>query len=381
MSINIYVKFSLQSEVWLDSLKTRKRKPISPATLHAFGSYVRRLTPMIGEMKLAEVNNGALRNLVQRLDKEKLSAKTINELVVVVKSVVGSLVDENTGEPLLKREWSSRFIDCPTIAKQKQPCVTTKDVERCLKESNSDQEKVLYAVLAGTGLRIAEALAIHVNGTQDQTSWSPEQVAIDIRSSIFNGREIPRLKTVAARRTVDLDPRLNDLMAQYVEANSIQPGDYLFQARSGRPMHVNTARYRLAKHKILGFHCFRRFYISRRREMGVPEDLIRYAVGHSGRGITDRYSKLGENIELRRDWVLRAGLGFAIPELRLSGHPAPKSSRSSEASSSKASSPAEPATSVESVTPVVDESTYVAEDSDLDDFFLSTPELVAEEAI
>ena len=375
MSINIDVKFSQQSEIWLNSLKTRKRKPISPATLHAFGSYVRRLTPMIGEMKLADVNNGALRDLVQRLDKEKLSAKTINELVAVVKSVVGSLVDENTGEPRLKREWSARFIDCPTIAKQKQPCVTTMDVERCLKESTSDQEKVLYAVLAGSGLRIAEALAVHVGGTQDQTSWNPDSQSIDVRSSIFNGREIPRLKTVAAKRSVDLDPRLNDLMAQYVEANGIRSGDYLFQARSGRPMHVNTARHRLAKHKIPGFHCFRRFYISRRREMGVPEDLIRYAVGHSGRGITDRYSKLGENVELRREWTRRTGLGFAIPELRSVGHPAPKSSKSS-----KASSPAEPTTSVESVTPVVAESTYVAEDSDLDEFFHSTPELVPEEA-
>jgi integrase len=60
-------------------------------------------------------------------------------------------------------------------------------------------------------------------------------------------------------------------------------------------MYQATAHQRLAKHKIPGFHAFRRYRISLMRELGVPEDLIRYAVGHSGRGITDRYLKLGEN--------------------------------------------------------------------------------------
>lgn len=72
------VTFSQQSESWLESLKTRKRKPVSPATLRVFGSYMRRLTPMIGEKNLADISNGVLRDLVQRLDAQKLSAKMIS---------------------------------------------------------------------------------------------------------------------------------------------------------------------------------------------------------------------------------------------------------------------------------------------------------------
>ena len=324
------ITFSQQSELWLDSLKTRKRKPVSPATLRVFGSYVRRLTPTIGEMKLVDITNGVLRELVQKLDAEKLSAKTVNELVAVVKQVVASLVDENTGEPMLKREWSARFIDCPTVANQKQPCLTREDVERCIKNAASDQERVLHCVLAGSGLRIAEALAIHINGQEDQTSWSPQDQAISVRSSIFSGCEIPRLKTAAAKRTVDLDPALSDLIARFIELYGIQPGDYLFEARSGRPMHLKTARERLAKHNVPGFHSFRRHRITWLRERGVREDIIRYWAGHVGsqeggyrQSITDRYSKLGENVELRRDWVLRAGLGFALPEIGKAGRPEP----------------------------------------------------------
>jgi site-specific recombinase XerD len=161
---------------------------------------------MIGDMKLADINNGALKQLVHQLDtREKFSAKTINELVVVVKQAVGSLLDENTGEPLIKREWSARFIDAPTVTKQKQPCMTAKDVDRYIKEATNEQEAVLYAILTGTGLRIAEALAVRVSGKEGQTSWHSERQAIDVRSSLFNGKEISRLTTAAAKRTIDLD--------------------------------------------------------------------------------------------------------------------------------------------------------------------------------
>jgi integrase len=316
---NLDVTFREQSQRWLDDLAIRKRKPVSPATLHAFGSYVRRLNPMIGEMKLADINNGALKQLVQQLDDEKLSAKTINELVAVVKQVVGSVVDQD-GNKVYRREWNHNFMDLPVVSNQNQPCVTYRDVERCIKDAASDQERVLYCVLAGSGLRIAEALAIHVGGQEHRTSWSPERVVIDVHSSIFNGREIGRLKTLAATRTVDLDSRLSDLIAKFVEISGIQPGDYLFQSRSGRPMHLKTARQRLAKHNVRGFHSFRRYRITRLRELGVPEDILRFWVGHEGHGITDRYSKLGENVELRKQWANQAGLGFELPVLSPAPH-------------------------------------------------------------
>jgi len=214
--LDLDVTFNQQAEVWLRELATRKRKPVSPSTLRVFGSYLRRLAPMIGDMKLAEINNAVLRELVQKLDAEKLSAKTINELAAVVKQVVGSVVDQD-GSKVYRREWNHNFIDMPVVSNQSQPCVTANDVERCIKDAASDQERILYAVLAATGLRIAETLSIHVNGREDQTSWNPERQAIDVRSSIFNSQEICRLKTAAAKRTVDLDPGLNDLIVRYVE--------------------------------------------------------------------------------------------------------------------------------------------------------------------
>jgi hypothetical protein len=316
-------------------------------------------------------SNGAVRQLVQELDKQKLSAKTINELVAVVKMVVTSLVGEETGAAIFKREWSAKYIDCPTVLKQKQPCVTAKDVERCITEATSDQEALLYTLLAGTGIRIAEALAVHVCGSGDQTSWDKASEAITIRSSLYNGKEIQRVKTEAGKRTVDLDPALNDLVTRFVELKGIQPGDYLFQTRRGRAMHVNTVRNRLAARGIPGFHSLRRFRITRLRECAVPEDFLRYWVGHAGSGITDRYSKLGECADLRKQWATRAELGFALPEFCKRGDPPPWSHHD-EVTRDDAHPPAAPA---QEVLP------YEATDDDLPiELFVSSTETLAEVA-
>jgi hypothetical protein len=269
--------------------------------------------PIVGaDTLLHDIHNGFLKELASTLSG---SAKTVNESLAVVKAVVASAVDPQTGDRLYPRAWNHSFIDAPTICAQKQPCATAEEVNRAIKNATSHQEQLLYAVLSGAGLRIAEALSIHVAGTELQTSWDQSTSTITVCSSIYNGTEQHRLKTQAANRVVDLDPRLNAAIARFVAEKNIQPGAFLFQSKSGRAMHLRTATARLKKHGIPGFHSFRRFRITWLREIGCPEDIIRFWVGHAGHGITDRYSKLAENVELRKEWARCAGLGFELDRL------------------------------------------------------------------
>jgi hypothetical protein len=149
-------------------------------------------------------------------------------------------------------------------------------------------------------------------GTEEQTSWNQEAATITVRSSMYRGQDQHRVKTQAALREVDIEPRLNTAIVRFVAEQNIQPGVFLFQSTSGRAMHLRTATARLKKRAIPGFHSFRRFWTTRRRDIGVPEDIIRFWLGHAGHDITDRYSKLAENVELRKEWARRAGLGFEL---------------------------------------------------------------------
>jgi integrase len=369
---NADITFHEQAEKWLADLAARKRKPLSPSSLRAFGAYVRRLTPMISDTPLADINNGVAKQVVTMLCDQGLAPKTVSEILATLKSVIASAVDPATGEQLFPITWNSKYIDAPVVGAQHQPCLTRPELEECITNAKSVQEQLFYCVLGGTGLRVSEALSIRVGGIQDQTSWDQESSSIRVRSSVYKGKEQSRLKTPSARRTVDLDPQLNGLIAQFVAANKIQPAAFLFQARTGRSMHLVTATARLAKHGecAKGFHAFRRFRITHLREFGVREEIIRFWVGHSGKGITDKYSKLAENTELRKQWSTRCGLGFGLPEIVKAGHPAP--------SPSKAPEPVAAPKVSEAFQPQPPK--YLAEDSDLDEFFHSTPELVPEEA-
>jgi hypothetical protein len=62
-----------------------------------------------------------------------------------------------------------------------------------------------------------------------------------------------------------------------------------------------------------GFHSFRRYRVTHLRRNRVPEDLLRFWVGHADTSITDVYSKVKEDVGFRQVCAANVGLGFALP--------------------------------------------------------------------
>lgn len=304
------MNFAEQSTTLVKDLTTRNRNPVKPATLQAYNSYLKNhVLPLIGAEDLATFNSGGLRKFARDLQAKGLGPKTITEVVSLTKQIVASAVSSD-GDCLYPREWNGKFIDLPPLGKQKQPMVTEDQLAAALK----DRHRVFYAFLAGTGLRIGEALAVRYGWDGKHTGWDPTKAAVDVRKSLW-GRQEQDPKTPAAVRIVDLEPKLNELLVGYTAARTLPAGAYLFQTSRGGPLwESHLKKYSLKPLKIEGFHTFRRWRVSRLREMGCPEDLIRFWVGHEGKSITDRYSKLAEMEELRKEWARRVGLGFKLPE-------------------------------------------------------------------
>jgi integrase len=108
------------------------------------------------------VGNGALRQFVEILSAAGLAPKTIVNVVTVVKLVVASAVDEE-GDQLHPRVWNHEFefVQLPLVIKEKQnrPTITETEISALLKNVN-EHYAVLLALVAGTALRIGEALAL-----------------------------------------------------------------------------------------------------------------------------------------------------------------------------------------------------------------------------
>lgn len=205
--------------------------------------------------------------------RRKLSPKSIRNIVGVLKLIVGQKV---------WRDWNLRFPEIPI----KEQRFFSPDEMRRIVETASGQWKVMFATLAGTGMRCGEAFGLHVEDL-DLTEGR-----IYIRRSVWEGEEVT-VKTKQGYRAVTIDPILTGMLAAHLGNRKT---GRVFQTRTGTPFCKRNVRRRLnellkeLKLPKAGLHAFRHGRVSVLQAMGVPGDLVKEWVGHSNLHTTSRYT-------------------------------------------------------------------------------------------
>jgi integrase len=308
-AVNLGVTFQQQADWWLRSMQKRKRKPIKPATMKGWENHLKKwLIPNLGAMPVADINNRTLKELVSKMTEAGLSPQTLHTYIKTVKMIVASAVNED-GEELYPRKWNSAFIDLPEIIGQRTPTLTGEDLTQIV-ATTKGQLRLLFALLGGSGLRAGEALGLEIQDI------SPDASTIVIRQSVWNGqKQAP--KTHSALREVDLHPSLAAMLKAFIGERK---SGLLFQTRNGKPLSQSNVVSRCL-HPILkalgrekaGFHSFRRFRVTHLRKNRVPEDLLRFWIGHAGKSVTDGYSMVKNDVAYRQMCAMNVSLGFEIP--------------------------------------------------------------------
>ena len=303
--------FRQQAKVWMDSLRTRRRRPVKPATIANYEHYLdKRLVPILGDMPLSEVGNSALRTLVDHMSAERtpsgepLGPKTIVTYATTAKLVVASAVNAE-GEPLYPRKWNDDFIGVPIVEKEKQKRqkATGEEITDIVSRSKG-RYRVLFAALAGSGMLAGEGLALKFE------DFSSDCRVISITHAIWRGKD-QAPKTPASVRDIDIAEPLAAMFREYIA--NIPAGSYLFATASGKPMNQRNVLRMLHSKRKVGLHVFRRFRTSVLRKTRVPEDLLQLWLGHASKSVTDDYAKqLQEDLPFRQEWAERAGLGFSM---------------------------------------------------------------------
>ncbi len=318
------ITFAQQAEWFLNDCETRKRNPLRTQTLRAYKSHIASLAPLIGYYPLQEVGNKAVANIVTEFSERELTPRSIAAKVFIIKAIRKSAVNDD-GEQLFPITWNSRKIDAPAIDEAKRPTVSAQQVQDAISKADMSR-KALYALLAGSGLRIAEALAIKL-GPDDKisTMWLPDDSKLIVRLQLGRNGFVPT-KTKAGVREVDLAPELNKyLIDSYLTVPPARAaGTRLFANGLGY-----YAKYLIKDGIVGGFHTFRRFRTTHLRLNGVPDALVDYWTGHAAGTITEQYTQVAGVIESRKAHAERAGLGFVLPSLHVERRtviftPAPK---------------------------------------------------------
>jgi integrase len=307
--------FKQRAESFLLEIQSRRRNPVKSATVEAYRSRLNaHILPRLGSLQLATIENGTLKTFVAALSEQKLSPAAINAVVSLVKEVIASAVDAN-GNEMYPRTWNSDFIDLPVVNPRTQtaPVATPKAVQKALGQAIG-QDKALIALLAGSGLRIGEALALMVGPDDGQNSfWQPETATVTIRSTLTPEGIQLTPKTEAGIRQVDLAPELNTFLCTMLLDSELPGSGLLFTSKTGGTMRVASAYDNLRRAGFQdGFHAFRRFRLTHLDGSGVPRGLVKFWAGHAAKDVTERYIRSGESLEERKTWARKAGLGFQL---------------------------------------------------------------------
>lgn len=297
-----------QYKIYLKKLTTRYRRPIKGSTLAAYQSFwLNWIEPVLGNMEVENVENGALRQLVSRMVEMGMAPASVASVVNCVKGIVASAVDYN-GNELYPRKWNGSFIDAPPIGVQNAPIITSEAVSKAILDAPS-RYTPLFALLAASGVRISEALALKMRPHPNSSYWDYDKSKIVIRKALFRGKE-QSPKTTAGTREVDLAPEINE----YLHVKITHLFDYMFVDKYGEPLKLRPIYDVTEKVGIPGLHSFRRFRLTHLENMGVPRGLCLFWAGHAARNVHDGYVRLDKDIKARKEWCVRAGLGFELPK-------------------------------------------------------------------
>jgi integrase len=300
------------SEAWIVYLKTRKRSPAKPASIATFQSFVRtHINPRLGNMPVGSVGVAVLRNFIAELADANLSSKTQVEIASVVKQIVASVCNGD-GEQLFPKKWDNNKLDLPIVnaADQHTPLASRKQIESAIANSEP-MYGCLFALTAGSGMRIGELRSIKLGEDGVSTVFDSSNAIVRVRRSVWQNLE-QTPKTPASVRDVLIPYNLASYIAEFAGKRT----GFLFGNDPSAPISESTARGHLTDSGLPGFHSLRRFFVSHRRAMAMPNDIIKALVGHASSDITDRYNRFGRNpayaAQIRAE-VERAGLGFTLP--------------------------------------------------------------------
>lgn len=207
------------------------------------------------------------------------------------------------------------YVALPMVNKREQhrPTLEGEEIEAILSQVKRSVYKTVAALLAGTGMRIRELLALEID---KHVCSDCTVVKVRQQRSKKGCRIEAYTKTDAGIRDIDLAPDLSALLKDYIGERK---NGFLFETESGKMIDPGSlwrdgfARIVRDMGQQASFNSFRRFRESVLQASECRALLIDYWMGHSNADMASRYGKqLVENRKFRAEWSAKVGLGLVL---------------------------------------------------------------------
>lgn len=261
----------------------RKSAKHQSSTIENHDSLIKNhLMPFFGKKKLREVQPSDISKFLQlKTDEDQLSNNTMQNLYGLLRLMFDiaaqfDLIEKSPVRPKLHK---------PEIEKVKKPTLSAVEIRAILALLPNEQERLFALLLAVTGMRIGEALALR------WIDFNVMKSELSIKHTLFR-QKLKKPKTETSIGTVKLETRIAALFVAHKKRSSFQAkDDFIFCRPDGRPMNPTALRNHLYKafdgleiermSGKFGYHIFRHsagtLLYARSRDLKLVQGTLRHA--------------------------------------------------------------------------------------------------------
>lgn len=277
-----------------------------PSTVDSHNSLVKcHLLPFFGEMRLKDVEPAEISDFFDA-KRSKVSANTMQNLY----GLLHLIFDLAEQYDLIERSPVRPKLHKPEMPRGEKPTLDAAQI-RALLEVFDERERLFVLLLAVTGMRVGEAMALR------WVDFKAERLELSINHTIYR-QKLKQPKTESSRRPLRLVPAIAGLLvAHRQQAAFAADEDFIFCRKDGRPLNHSALRNHLGKAMKAvgieqikgqhGFHIFRHSAGTLIYRKSRDLKLVQGTLGHADISTTsDIYVHLDERIIAEGTEILAA---------------------------------------------------------------------------
>lgn len=319
--------FSVFVARWQEDVLIHKKA----STASAVKSHINTsLLPEFGKLAMGDLDSERVQTFLNRVA-GKMSPKSVKNVWTTLRIMWNSAVAWKyvTGE---------LRVELPKARKLRMRCYSVDEVKRILANTHG-AEQLFFWLAAETGARVGELIALRVSDV------NLDSMCLEINKALWCGTE-DAPKTEAGNRCICLSPQLGAALIEHLTGRS---DGFLFQTSEGQPWDASNVLDRklnkllarleipkidnnhlakiIGKDRIiaqatrsekracsLGVHSFRHTNATAMDSLGIPQQIRKQRLGHSGNGVTERYTHTFTKDELEAAEKIGELFGTGWPE-------------------------------------------------------------------
>lgn len=309
-SIKNIVNFddSITLKDWYAQWCNAKKSTVRPSTYESYTSYIERyIIPELGSYKLVDFTVTGLRNFILKLHEKDLSARTIEYIHTLLKSLFAMAVDDEimAKNPMLK-------IKPPQKKKVREMVtLTSEQVTEFLNTITNKEHKTLFKLAFASGLRRSELLGLRWS----DVDFKKSTISVNQTGLKVDGHAVisQTTKNKTSRRTISVDAGTMAALKSHkvtIDKRRLKcihwiNNDLVFPGKKGNPRNPDELSKLARKYSMaigvenFTMHCTRHTHATLLIEAGINFKVLQTRLGHSNfKETMDTYSHVTSSMEL-----------------------------------------------------------------------------------